>query len=80
MHGMYNYAQETNCISRVHHNAAILGLQSMVHAVLFPMMYVLCLYIVTFLIICAEPSMAVFRSTDLRAFYVPVFPQYFNET
>jgi len=62
MKGIYTYIPETNHVPKEHLVAAILLLLFMVHISLVPTLTPLYLYVSTFRIMCAVPSMAVFCS------------------
>ena len=66
--GIYNYIPATNRVYMVHNVAAVLYLQSMLHAMLLPMMNVLYFYISTSRSLCAAPSMAVCCSSFISCF------------
>jgi hypothetical protein len=58
MQGMYSYVPETNRVSRVYNVATLLYLQSLLHAMLIPIL-IMYLYISTSRSVCAVPNTAV---------------------
>jgi len=67
---MYNYIglPDTNRVSRVYNDTAVLWLQYLVHVRLFPKINLLCFYINTFRSTCAVPSVAVVCSSLVLCF------------
>jgi hypothetical protein len=72
----YNDIPETNQVSRVHSVAAVLHLQFVLLAMLFPMLNALHSCISTALIVCAVPNTAVFCSS-LMSFFPIMLLRYF---
>jgi hypothetical protein len=64
MHGIYRYIPEKLCVCRVCSFAAVLYLQFVLHAMLFPMLNVLYCHISTSRSTCVMPNIAVSRTFD----------------
>jgi hypothetical protein len=74
MQGIYSFIPETNHVYKVCSVAIILYLQFMLHVMLFRLFNDLYTHISTFRSMCAVHNMAVFYSSLISCFPVPVVP------
>jgi len=73
MQGVYNYIPEKK------HVSVFLPLQCTVHVIIFPISNVLYLYISTFRVMCAVPSMAVFCTSSISCFFLMLLGCFGND-